>query len=1388
MRDSLFLWAFNVLCQATCISTAGLAVAATVRKHASAKYWVLSSALFLLLLTPIIAAVVQGCGRSFVYFEVCTRVPSKVIARAEALAPILPPSMGLNSRGDESDTPLTFIESGGDVAAKAVTVFNDAELHRPSDVEPSPRPAVPLRLTSNVAMPTAFAGNESHRNVVHESELPPAWRRWAGLLVGAWFTGAMFFLVRIGVSFWRLRGIVRRAVPTGNLVAVEVFASVVRDLQPKRIPELGLSDEVSGPISAGWFSPRIVLPTRLAHQVSVVQLRDVFVHEMAHVLRRDPLAVLLQNLARALYWFHPLALWLNRALAQAREEICDNYVLTATSAASYSRTLLTLAELVSSRPIPGAVGLFTSGWRLEHRVAGLLDEHRSHAVGLRGSARLLVAAMSLLVAVGVALGTVSISTSPEASSVAVSNLATSAGPRSDWTEPAKAGALRDGPTLRGSGQNREMLLRGRVLGMNGKPAHGFELVASAYSQQLHREVLPTHIAGSDFEIWVPIGRSDWFHTQLTATAPNGKTCAARGIEHYKLRTAALEGIELRLASTRAVEISVTHVGVPVAGTHVKLELSGMRLPQKMTDANGKAVFQLVEGEKLNRLTAWTDDFRIGGYSFLRKPWRDPAGDAFTVELHDCRDQTFRLLDAADNSPVPNVPIDLVIGTGTPDFNYPVSPVTFPHSRLATDAKGEATCRWFPDWDVHGAYVEIRDARWAAAAVHGNFRTGDDGALVMTLKRRVDRKPFVGKVTSERLDVRGLLVEIKSHQGEEVLRSDNVYAFTDNAGNFTAHVIPGARYSVCVNDARLLSPMIDLVPYESKSVNASIPTLEVSEASPVEIHLTTGPRAEPIRNERINLRQSHRYNWLVRGQKRGGLAARDQTVFTGDDGVARGHALAGTEVGVSVNAGEWRALRHVAVKDGSATLVHIHREIDAQREVQARLFAPPGVDVDLAGAEVICGSIDGETRERQVMTTDVEGRFRFTTKAIQLGVFASTADGQAAGVVKTANVGGPIEIHLKPAIDLHGRLLGENDEPLTGHSVRVTPRVGGERDFEKPFATSFETKTFETKTDADGNYTLKDLPAELAMMLQADSIDGWRFDVYLDKFFLATGEKRPTMVSRLLSRSRTSDDRLLSERHDRVLRNAGLGGFHVLVLSYGSSLEGFVSMHVLDRESKGDVATFLELHITDAAKMNRADRKFAESNDWLLPAPGRVFACVLNESGIELGRTTFAVDNINVAAEATAFLRKFAPPQADAKAKWEAALADAKRTGRRVWAQIGPRYREQSFRLSRWLDDNRELLEQDYVSLKIDDVRDKHGAEVVSRITNNRGESGFPFHAIIDANGQALIDSDSRVGNIGDNPATFEGRRHLTKMLSQTSTHLTPREIKLLVQTLEHDGR
>ncbi len=1376
MNDYVFVWSINVLLQVTCVSALGLALATLTRRNSAAKYWILCSALGLMVLCPLLAAAMLHSGRSLLSVTLAPADVTRSQATAESVSGARSASFPLDV------SPFTDDTRGPELTRPAPS---SPPLFGPSDRDftglatPGSAPTRPEGHARASALPMSahLAGEPSPRR-----SLATAVRVVVAPIVWGWFAGAAMLLSRMALNWWRLHVLLSNAKLNTDPVLEDLLACVGRDFNLQQLPELVISDRVTGPISVGLTRPRVVLPSRLVDDLSATHLHDILVHEVAHIVRRDQWMVLLQNVAGAIYWLHPLAHSLNRALSRAREEICDNYVLATTNAPSYSRTLLALAESMPSRPeVQGAVGLFTSKWKLESRVASLLDERRNRGLQLTNRAKLLVTALALVLTATAAVSTVTFANGEKPGQQNESRTGV-IGSEADTTDATDAGPGAEAPVLRGAGPNREMLLKGRVLDVDGKPAKDFDL-SVVMRKQFSREIMPTTIEDGPFEFWVPIGGDDWFHLDLSATTNDGMRLATQSLANRALRQAALDGLVLQLAdANRLVTISVVQKGKPIAGAHVVAETSGIRYLRGTTNQEGQASFRLGDDEKLNYLTAWTDDHRLGGYSFHRKPRRDPLGTEHVIELEDCRNQTVRFLHAEDDSPIADVDFTLTIGTGPPNHNFPATPSTFSRLHMVTDDQGEAFCRWFPDWEKHGAYVSIISPQWAKTLEDG-LKTADDGALVMKLKPRVRRKPLVGKLTSEGLDVAGLMVQIRTFQGEEERYSDHLCAFTDADGNFAADCIPGATYCFCVNDARVVSNTIDLIPYELDTGKSNTAELTVSAGEPVEIRVTSGPSRRPLANVWVHLRSIHNYSWYEDGKERGGSGGRMWGVYTDDDGVVRARALAGTELQASVNAGEWRSEeRKVTVKAGEITRIAFHRESDVVRAVSGHVIAPPNSDVDIASAEVVYGSIDGETDQMETIEADADGRFAFKTRAIQLGIFVYTADRMAAGVLRPQSLDDPIEVQLLPTADLHGQLLGKNDEPLANHPVRVYAVVRGKRDFNKSFFAGFRARLFETKTDNQGNYTMKNLPSKFDMTLRTNPTDDPEGLVYLDSFFLLAGQTRPRLVSRM-ERTSEPDTRLISEKYESKLRDARLGDYHLLVMVFDSSSDDLVERYLMDREKTKEVMSFLNLRVREDDTADEGTRRFIESRNWPQPERGIVFACALDGTGKELGRIALDTRSADVDVQAAEFQQEHAPPQADGEEKWNAAFAEAERSGRKVWARIGQRYCGPCFRLSRWLDDNRELLERDYVFLKIDNVRDQHGDEIANRIVSDRGHFGVPFHAIFNSKEELLIDSEGPAGNIG-HPSSIEGRHHLTQMLRQTRKNLTDAQIEQIVATLD----
>ncbi len=128
------------------------------------------------------------------------------------------------------------------------------------------------------------------------------------------------------------------------------------------------------PVTVGLLRPRIILP-KSSREWPPEQMDAVLTHEGEHARRRDPLFQWLALLNRALFWFHPLAWWLERRLSGLAEEACDAAVIAqGHDPGDYSGYLLDLARSVERA---GAridfVGVAMPGSFLPQRIRRMLS-------------------------------------------------------------------------------------------------------------------------------------------------------------------------------------------------------------------------------------------------------------------------------------------------------------------------------------------------------------------------------------------------------------------------------------------------------------------------------------------------------------------------------------------------------------------------------------------------------------------------------------------------------------------------------------------------------------------------------------------------------------------------------------------------------------------------------------------------------------------------------------------------------------------------------------------------------------------------------------------------------------------------------------------------------
>jgi beta-lactamase regulating signal transducer with metallopeptidase domain len=249
---------------------------------------------------------------------------------------------------------------------------------------------------------------------------------WAFALEAVWAFTSLFSLGRLFLSGRQMRALLRNSVPVP-------FHALDEEIQPvvtrsgKRSVEIRLSDAVDAPSVIGFFRPAVVVPSSLWTELAPSDLKQIILHEMAHLDRGDDWTNLLQKLLRALSPLNPALLWAERHLCREREQACDDAVLDAAGNPRAYATCLT--KLAENKLLRQVTSLAPGFWQRHSELAGRVENilHRRRNLGPVFSRGLvaagLVASLSGVVALQRCPGLISFAANePVATAVSVAPL------------------------------------------------------------------------------------------------------------------------------------------------------------------------------------------------------------------------------------------------------------------------------------------------------------------------------------------------------------------------------------------------------------------------------------------------------------------------------------------------------------------------------------------------------------------------------------------------------------------------------------------------------------------------------------------------------------------------------------------------------------------------------------------------------------------------------------------------------------------------------------------------------------------------------------------------------------------------------------------------------
>ncbi|MCC7644129.1 MULTISPECIES: M56 family metallopeptidase [unclassified Janthinobacterium] len=206
-------------------------------------------------------------------------------------------------------------------------------------------------------------------------DAPPAWRAalqaWMPALVLAWSAGVGLMSLRLCLGLAWVGKLRRQAVAAPAIWQARLDALAQR-MGLHRRPPLKLHAGLASPVTVGFWHPVILLPAALLSGMPVALLEALLAHELAHVRRWDYLVNLLQSVAEALLFFHPVVWWLSARMRAEREQVADALAAQALQDPQQLATALHALSLQTAAPNHSGLLMSARGGALLTRIERLM--------------------------------------------------------------------------------------------------------------------------------------------------------------------------------------------------------------------------------------------------------------------------------------------------------------------------------------------------------------------------------------------------------------------------------------------------------------------------------------------------------------------------------------------------------------------------------------------------------------------------------------------------------------------------------------------------------------------------------------------------------------------------------------------------------------------------------------------------------------------------------------------------------------------------------------------------------------------------------------------------------------------------------------------------------
>ena len=766
------------------------------------------------------------------------------------------------------------------------------------------------------------------------------------------------------------------------------------------LPPVVTSSKVRAPVTIGLLRPWVILPEGLAESLASDSLRDVLVHECAHVVRHDAWVGLLQRLVGVFFWPHPLVHYASGQLTRAREEVCDNHVLRCGDARGYARTLLALTEqcLPMNGVRPG-LGLLGARWRLADRVAGLLDSRRIPMT--RTTFRLKIAVGILLIGTGLA-----------AASVRLGGSARADGPQAKPAEPLAAAA----PGV--------WSVEGTAVDEEGRPVAGARVRgvpddgAVDGSKTAANGAFTLTLGGRHLFIWGVVAETDGGARIGLIRFEDGRGFSEK------------DPVKIVLKPSRPVRVRVNDVAsLPVPGAAVEA-IDPSFQTHATTGFDGTATLHLPADAKVR----WVIGLKSGaGFDYFENYRTTPAADYpplpadVTLTLEGAHTARVNAVDS-EGKPVPGVEIGLTHISKTGKLSY-ADVRRSATARATTDREGFATFDWLPDRTADAFHFKIATDANYSSRDQPYYQRGGPAELTAHLLRDTRLSGTVRFPDGR--PAGGLL--IKAEGSPRSGTSINLAARTLADGSYLLDAPSESSYIVTVVDETWAAPSLSNVIVREGLDQGGL-DLTLTKGTLLHGQVSEAPNHRPAVGAKVWLTEEG--GPVAKDLRRSGFLSAKLMQSSTADANGRYHFRVGPGRYSlrSPNAGGTEPLT-VEVKNEA----EIVRDLALAGSVRDTYFSGVVLEKTPTGDRPVAGAAvrrlrAGLNNSSVPSTADHEGRFRMLRVPGEQTLYGVSPDRSLAGLMPLPAEADNVRLVLAKAPTITGRVIDSGGTPQAGRSL------------------------------------------------------------------------------------------------------------------------------------------------------------------------------------------------------------------------------------------------------------------------------------------------------------------------------------------------------------------